>query len=367
MNIVNRECFEVDWIKSFGSSYPSATPNLIEKTIYAFELLGLLTHFGKPFIFKGGTSLLLLLPELKRLSIDVDIIGEYSLADMQSVIKDSIFQRVEEDERGSSGIPKTHFKILYNSKIDNKREAIILDILTAEHPYNIIQTIPIGVPFITLELATSVTVPTINSIIGDKLTAFAPNTLGVPYYVEKTGRPKIEKSMQLIKQLFDIGELFLVGDDISEIRQTYAKNVKQENLFWSKKYSIDEVLEDTIRTAYLICRIDLKGAVENDKTSLIRKGVQQISAHLLTERYSLLKARVSAARAAFLAALLRYPHSITDLRSIRYDAVKKGSYDLSDLSGKLAPLTRLRNMSDEAYYYWKKIDTISSGLQDTVL
>lgn len=86
MNIINRDCFEVGWIEDLRSAYPLASPNLIEKTIYAFELLGLLKRLGKPFILKGGTSLLLLLPEIKRLSIDVDIIGSFDLVEMEAII-----------------------------------------------------------------------------------------------------------------------------------------------------------------------------------------------------------------------------------------------------------------------------------------
>lgn len=46
-------------------------PGLIERTLYAFGLLEALTSVGMDFIFKGGTSLLLLLPNPKRLSTDM--------------------------------------------------------------------------------------------------------------------------------------------------------------------------------------------------------------------------------------------------------------------------------------------------------
>lgn len=53
---------------------PSADLQLLEKTIVALYLLENLVSEGLKFIFKGGTSLVLLLNDLKRFSVDVDII-----------------------------------------------------------------------------------------------------------------------------------------------------------------------------------------------------------------------------------------------------------------------------------------------------
>lgn len=49
-------------------------PALLERTIYAFGLLEAICKAGMPFIFKGGTSLLVLLERPMRLSTDIDII-----------------------------------------------------------------------------------------------------------------------------------------------------------------------------------------------------------------------------------------------------------------------------------------------------
>lgn len=48
-------------------------PLLIERTLFAFGLLEALAKVGLPFTFKGGTSLMLLLPHPMRLSTDIDI------------------------------------------------------------------------------------------------------------------------------------------------------------------------------------------------------------------------------------------------------------------------------------------------------
>ena len=43
--------------------------NLLERSIYAFGLLEALVRVGLPIIFKGGTSLMLLLDKSRRLSL----------------------------------------------------------------------------------------------------------------------------------------------------------------------------------------------------------------------------------------------------------------------------------------------------------
>lgn len=45
-----------------------ADPIIIERTLFAFGLLEALVKVGLPFIFKGGTSLILLLNKPGRLS-----------------------------------------------------------------------------------------------------------------------------------------------------------------------------------------------------------------------------------------------------------------------------------------------------------
>ena len=49
-------------------------PAVLERTIHAFVLLERLALSNMPFLFKGGTSLLLALREPGRVSVDLDII-----------------------------------------------------------------------------------------------------------------------------------------------------------------------------------------------------------------------------------------------------------------------------------------------------
>lgn len=108
--MITKESFSNEWIQKQRKKYPKADPKLIERQIYAFEIVGLLVKSRNIFVFKGGTSLLLLLPTAHRLSIDVDVVGDFSFDELISISKESVFVRIEEDKRQESNIPKRHFK-----------------------------------------------------------------------------------------------------------------------------------------------------------------------------------------------------------------------------------------------------------------
>ena len=100
--MIAKVCFENQWIRN-KSRKVKADPILIERAIYAFELLANLLENGIKLVFKGGTGLILLIPELKRLSIDLDIITNEKNATMEKVfntiVKEGVFNRWEEDKR----------------------------------------------------------------------------------------------------------------------------------------------------------------------------------------------------------------------------------------------------------------------------
>ena len=123
--------------------------------------------------------------EPARFSVDIDIIVSKSSNReiieelLAAVIEKSIFKRIELDERRSynGGIPKAHYKFIYDSHAINKEQEILLDILFEENTYPKLIKKPVicewtnheGDPIL-------VTTPDINAITGDKLTAFAPQT-----------------------------------------------------------------------------------------------------------------------------------------------------------------------------------------------
>ena len=61
-----------------------------------------------------------------------------------------------------------------------------------------------------------VVVPSVEDILGDKLTAFAPETTGIPYY-------KNDKltTLEIVKQLYDVGRLFDKMQDINTVSKSF--------------------------------------------------------------------------------------------------------------------------------------------------
>lgn len=106
---------------------------IIERTVFAFGLLDALARSRLPFIFKGGTSLILLCDRPRRLSTDIDIIVAPNVSVDTYLDKISTifpFLRKAEDIRcPQNNIVKRHIKYFYKSPLTNKDNHILLDIL----------------------------------------------------------------------------------------------------------------------------------------------------------------------------------------------------------------------------------------------
>jgi hypothetical protein len=315
--MIDIETLSANWIAQKRSKY-SKDPNLMESMIFALYLLEQLQLSGLDFIFKGGTSLILLMNEPKRFSVDVDIIINKKIGKeeleiyLSKIIETSAFLRVELDEKRSykGNIPKAHYKFIYNSNFANKNKEgqvvfnpereILLDILFAENHYPRLTESPLETEWLN-QTTQHITVktPDINSIAGDKLTAFAPNTTGVPYGVEK------EK--EIIKQLFDVGCLFDILTDIEVFKQSFRAAAKEEITFRPKKQieSVEQVLHDIIDTALLIAKKDiLKDESDKTKFKEINTGINQFKHFVFNGKFEILEAQVASAKVAYLASII---------------------------------------------------------------
>ena len=184
--------FENSWIQQISKTIGKrGDPKLIEKIIYAFALLEQLKLSGLDMIFKGGTSVFLMSNPPSRFSIDVDIIVSLSPERMpayfDNVVKSGFFLSWQEDNERKIVIeaPVGHYKFYYKSIAGSHfgDEPILLDILfSSESGYKKTINIPISHKWITSgDPYEIVTVPSYESVLGDKLTAFAPNTAGILY------------------------------------------------------------------------------------------------------------------------------------------------------------------------------------------
>lgn len=161
-------------------------PSLIEKVYRALSLLEGLAQSGLDFIFKGGTAVMLLTGRPERFSIDIDIINKKPIEKeiLMAISSTMGFLDVQQQERkASTGVPKSHYLFNYKPLLDigRPKDTIILDVLHEDNPYTTLVDTPIAISiFPQVGEPVRVKTPSINGICGDKLTAFAPNTIGIP-------------------------------------------------------------------------------------------------------------------------------------------------------------------------------------------
>jgi hypothetical protein len=289
-NFIKEICFTEDWIKN-KRKHTSDNITLIEKTIHAFALLGYLVQSEFEFIFKGGTCILLHVPIVKRLSIDIDIIFGGNIDDFQKFLSEipgnSPFTRYEEDERGARGLPnRKHFKFFYLSSISNEEESVLLDIVLEDIEHiQYTESKLIKTEYFDTVFDLSANIPTIEGLLGDKLTAFAPHTIGVPFKTEKGD----SMTMQVAKQLFDIGELFNIATDFDKLSKSFRNTYTVESTYRENTFTEEHVLHDIIDISALICHINLTGYKDREDSDNIKDGVSRLVIWLITANLALKK------------------------------------------------------------------------------
>ncbi len=145
--MIDQERITSDWIEKVSKANRNADKILIEKVIRALLLLEGLVKLRLPFVFKGGTALMLHLNSTKRLSIDIDIIipekPESFDELLDKVATEQGFLRKEPQRRNAdSKIDQTHYKFFYppNHNTGKDEEYVLLDILFEEvHYKNVVQ------------------------------------------------------------------------------------------------------------------------------------------------------------------------------------------------------------------------------------
>ena len=87
--MITERTFTKDWLiavnRKLGWNRQEAQLKNLEKAIAALYLLESLAGSKLNFIFKGGTSLILLLRKIYRLSVDIDILAEEPKGDLDGI------------------------------------------------------------------------------------------------------------------------------------------------------------------------------------------------------------------------------------------------------------------------------------------
>lgn len=293
---------------------------------------------------------MLLFNSANRLSIDIDIILSSPPKDLdqllQQVAEKQGFNKVELQHRATAAdIEKAHYKFFYTPvhKMHAGDDYVLLDILFEANHYTKISAVPLQSQLIINEGdPAKINMPSLEDLLGDKLTAFAPNTTGIPYV-----RNENSMTMEINKQLYDIGNLVDVVKDVEVIKATYHNIIKTE-IAYRKLEGVTpaDVLEDTYQTA--LC-ITLRGADGKGDFEALLKGMESVRGFIFSENFHLDKAIAFAAKAAYVSQLIAANateiEKFTDPKQVA-EAVIQQPHNTK--------LNKLKKSNPEAFFYWWK-------------
>lgn len=293
--MLSKEIFTLEYIRELQKQYKK-DPGLLERVMYAFGLLEALTQVGMKFVFKGGTSLLLLTEHPLRLSTDIDIIVKPG-TDVDHYVMEAAkifpFKNHEKQSRkGRNKLEKAHYKFIYDSPILQKEFYILLDIVFMDSPYTTLVERDIKNDILlTTGEPLKIVMPSTECILGDKMTAFAPHTTGIPLGVKK--------ELEIMKQLYDVTILSEIFTDYTGLWETYDRVVAEEINFRGIEADRDSVLRDTIRAATCIIG---RGSTDPEEYPMYVEGANALDSHILQGKYNGEVAAINACQVMCLAA-----------------------------------------------------------------
>ena len=353
--MIDKKCFTTEWIQQKSTELHYNDKNIIEKVIRALSLLDMLVSSGCPCYFKGGSCLMLLLQGTRhRLSIDIDIMCPpgTNIEEYLSRYADSGFidYKLIERKQTTADVPKSHSKFFYQVAFKADSDAtsyILLDVLYEDCHYLQTTQVPIKSDFIeTVGNPVLVNVPSVSDILGDKLTAFAPETTGIPYYK----KDKLA-TLEIIKQLYDVGRLFDKVEDLSVTKAAFQKIAVVELGYRGMAADLKPIFEDIRNTSL---NIATRGLIDHEKFDLLQRGIKSITSFMYKSVYHIEDAIVDAAKAAYLATLLE-----RDMNKVEhYNGDTQSLTNLTVGRQLTTKLNKLKMGNPEAFFYWAKTDEI---------
>lgn len=342
------ETFTPDWLKTVARQFGKTTDlKLLEKVVRALSLLEELRLQDLQFVFKGGTSLILHFDQPRRFSIDIDIVMAHRPDNLpalfDAIIANGTFIRWadDSDRKSHQHVPVEHYKFFYTSTVDAGgrvgfgEEPILLDILYAEPDYPNIIDKPLSHPWLSItEPILSVQMPDVNCLLGDKLTAFAPNTTGILY---SKNRP-----LEVVKQLFDVALLFDHATDLNLTQQTFEKLAIQEIAFRQLSITTADVLDDIFDTALLLARRD----ATDRQFVFLQDGIKRLNNFIVSD-FRIEQAILAGSKAAYLSYLLRTGATQIERYQNPNEIV---NWQITD--AQFSRLNKLKKVQPEAFFYW---------------
>ena len=289
----------------------------------------------------------------RRLSIDVDIVCPPGL-DIREYIgkygsEYGFLEATEIDRNSRTGVPKSHAEYRYAVTYPSGRptDKILLDVLYEDIKYNEVVSLAIKSPLLKQEgEPMMVQCPGLKDMLGDKLTAFAPHTTGIPFF-----KGEDEFFMEIMKQLYDVSSIIDRVDNLTEVRNTYSQLVPIE-LGYRKLNRLTEadVLNDTYDCALNIC---LRGALDKKEYGYYAKGARSVNSFIIPENYNADIAIRDAAKVAYLVRLIQ-----TGNNHVKHYKHKMDE-ELADAliqNRQLNKLNSIKKISLEAFFYLLEIE-----------
>jgi hypothetical protein len=293
MSVADKTYFSKEHIEKHRFNASSV---LAEQAVHCLELVAELASYGLSFQFKGGNSLLLILSEPARFSIDVDVASDKSREEIEKSLDEivsefGVFSRWERRQHKTKPwLPMTSYYMYYKSVFDPSPDTnIMFDVQMRRSDYKTEWKEVCCTNLYKSNVKTELPLP--SSIISDKLLTLGPSTLGIPI-----GRGK---EAQRLKHVYDVSRLSSTMPDVNEMRLSFAQCLKQENELQETDHSVMDIVKDTLAFLFTAAKhdvmpesSDIPGLSENIA------GLEPFAKHLFESGYDWQKLRRDMARTA---------------------------------------------------------------------
>ncbi len=283
------ENYDKEKIKNLLETRKLSSIANLEKAIFALEYIAQLKEEGFDFIFKGGSAIQILLgDQWNRLSVDADICTNASKDELDSAL-DSIKSRFNGVD--FSYAPREsdldNFFASYRIStppITDTARTILLDVQLITPKYSVQDTKLESFFYKTDKM---VQTPTVNSILGDKLSVIGPTTVGRKLDDSRNG-------IEYAKHFYDINSLHKNLSNFEETRVTYSSIIKIQEKIRRKTFQLDHCINDaqfTCQVASLPQGLGTKlieeSSIDKDRASLefekLQTGLRQFGSFIVNK------------------------------------------------------------------------------------
>ncbi|MCC8152516.1 MAG: hypothetical protein LIO96_14030, partial [Lachnospiraceae bacterium] len=184
-------------------------------------------------------------------------------------------------------------------------------------------------------------IPSVECVLVDKLTAFAPHTTGV--------RLNDNKDMEITKQFYDVLTLIDVANDYDKVRDTYFKLVQDEIAYRGIEITGTDALMDTYMTAACIAS---RGKISGEDYASYLRGIRDVRNHIFYENFSTEVASKRAPIIMYLVACL--------IKGIPFkkEIDAKDFFDRNFIDSNMKVVREQRKINPVGYAYAVKADSI---------